>query len=108
MTRREHRGSDPSAHLDARAKGGASRAVLNREILGTAPASLLQMLQTNAEEAMAEYVEVPTRRVTPSQTCPGSGRQHKKALWERTALARVLDVCSGETKQRRRSVSGGH
>jgi hypothetical protein len=31
-----------------------------------------------------EYVEVPTRTVKPSQTCPGCGRQKKKALSQRT------------------------
>lgn len=63
--------------------GGSRKAGLNREILSTAPFAFIQMLQTKAAEAMAEFVEVPTRRVKPSQTCPGCGRQKKKALWQR-------------------------
>lgn len=64
-------------------KGGAAKAGLNREILSTSPGAFLQMLQTKAEEAAVEWVEVPTRRVKPSQTCPGCGRRKKKALSER-------------------------
>jgi putative transposase len=65
------------------AKGGCRKAGLNREILSTAPGAFLRMLQYKAEEAGVEFVEVPTRKVKPTQTCPGCGRQRKKALSER-------------------------
>jgi len=63
--------------------GGSRKAGLNREILSTSPGAFLRALQSKAEEAGVEYVEVPTRSVKPSQTCPGCGRQRKKALSER-------------------------
>jgi putative transposase len=34
-------------------------------------------------EAGGVFVEVPTRKVKPSQTCPNCGNQHKKTLDER-------------------------
>ncbi|MHB8434055.1 MAG: RNA-guided endonuclease InsQ/TnpB family protein [Candidatus Tyrphobacter sp.] len=59
------------------------KAGLNREILATAPSAFLAMLRYKAAEAGVEYVEVPSRKVKPSQTCSGCGAQRKKALSER-------------------------
>jgi putative transposase len=59
------------------------KAGLNRSILDTSPATWLQMLRYKAEEAGIEWVDVPTRRVKPSQTCHLCGRQAKKPLSER-------------------------
>jgi len=56
---------------------------LNREILNTAPAMTLTLLRYKAEEANSEFVEIPTRKVKPSQTCPDCGAKKKKTLAER-------------------------
>lgn len=65
------------------AKGGSHKKGLNREILSTAPAAFLAMLRYKAEEAGIQWVEVPTQKVKPSQTCSGCGKQVKKPLAER-------------------------
>lgn len=65
------------------ANGGQRKRGLNREMLSTAPGLFLQMLAYKAEEAGGWYQEAPTRRLKPSQTCHGCGRQAKKALSER-------------------------
>jgi len=67
--------------MTASGKGG--KRGLNREILSTSPAAFLQLLQTKAAEAGCEFVEIPTRTVKPSQTCPNCGRRRKKTLSER-------------------------
>ena len=61
----------------------AQKAGLNREILATAPRAFLAMLRYKAVEAGVEFIEVPSRKVKPSQTCSACGRQRKKALSER-------------------------
>ncbi len=61
----------------------AQKAGLNREILATAPRAFLDMLAYKAEEAGIAYIEVPSSRVKPSQTCSSCGKQRKKALSER-------------------------
>lgn len=68
------------------ANGGTRKRGLNREILSTAPGLFLQLLTYKAEEAGGRYVEAPTRRLKPSQTCHGCWRQVKKPLsgrWHR-------------------------
>lgn len=59
------------------------KAGLNREILNTAPSMTLNLLRYKAEEASSEFVEVPTKQVKPSQTCPDCGAKKKKTLAER-------------------------
>jgi putative transposase len=66
------------------ANGGAYKKGLNRSILDTSPSELHNMLRYKAESAGVRYVEVPTRKVKPSQTCSRCGAQRKKALSERT------------------------
>lgn len=46
------------------------KAGLNREMLDTAPASLISMIRYKAEEAGNEIIETPTRKLKPSQRCP--------------------------------------
>ena len=64
-------------------KNVKQKAGLNRSILDTSPAAFLQMLRYKAEEAGIEWVEVPTRKVKPSQTCHVCSRQSKKNLSDR-------------------------
>jgi putative transposase len=66
------------------AKGGVYKKGLNRSILDTAPAEFHNMLRYKAESAGSLYVEIPTRKVKPSQTCSCCGHQQKKSLSERT------------------------
>lgn len=61
----------------------AQKAGLNREILDTAPGMFFQMLAYKAEEAGTVLELINTRKVKPSQTCPGCGAQAKKTLAER-------------------------
>ena len=56
---------------------------LNRSILDGAPGAFLQMVQYKAEEAGVDYIEAPTRKIKPSQTCPECGSRKKKKLSER-------------------------
>ena len=69
--------------IENHGKNVKQKSGLNREILNTAPAMTLKMLQYKAEEASTEYVEVPTRKIKPSQTCPMCYAQKKKSLSER-------------------------
>lgn len=65
------------------ASGGVRKRGLNREILSTAPTQFHTLLKSKAEEAGAIWVEIPTRKIKPSQTCHGCGAQVKKSLSER-------------------------
>lgn len=56
--------------LEAPGKNVKQKAGLNREILDTAPASLISMIRYKAEEAGNEFIETPTRKLKPSQRCP--------------------------------------
>ena len=82
-------------------KNVKQKAGLNREILNTAPAMTLNLLRYKAEEAGSEYVEIPTKQVKPSQTCPDCGRQRKKSLSERwhhceCGSSKPRDIASGQ------------
>lgn len=61
----------------------AQKAGLNRAILDTAPATFLALLRYKAAEAGVPLVEVDTKTVKPSQTCPACGAVAKKKLSER-------------------------
>ena len=69
--------------VEAPGRNVAQKAGLNREILATAPSTFLAMLRYKAAEAGVEFVEVPSRKVKPSQTCSGCGKQRKKPLSQR-------------------------
>lgn len=74
-------------------KNVAQKAGLNRNILDTAPAALMKMLSCKAEEAGGEWIEIPTRKVKPSQTCYKCWRQTKKSLSERVHQCPCGLVC---------------
>lgn len=65
------------------ANGGNYKKGLNREILNTSPAAFLNLLKCKAEEASLYWIDIPTRKIKPSQTCHRCGVQKKKALAER-------------------------
>jgi putative transposase len=62
------------------ASGGSHKKGLNREILNTAPAMFISFLKYKAEEANTMWIEIPTRKVKPTQTCSGCAKQKKIAL----------------------------
>ena len=67
------------------------KAGLNREIIDTAPAQLYSLIQTKVKEtAFGVWLDVPTRKVKPSQRCPKCWQTKKKTLSERVHL------CSNE------------
>jgi putative transposase len=80
---------------NVRAKAG-----LNREILDTAPGAFLTLVRYKATEAGSDYVEVPTRKLKPSQTCPACGRVEKKKLSQR------VHCCSCGHRESRDAAAG--
>ncbi len=56
---------------------------INRSLLDVGIGNLKSLIQYKVTEAGGLYIEVPTRKVKPSQTCPNCGHQKKKALSER-------------------------
>jgi putative transposase len=65
------------------AHGGSFKKGLNRSILDTSPGKFFMLLEYKAADAGIPYVEVPTRKIKPSQTCSGCGHVEKKQLSER-------------------------
>jgi putative transposase len=61
----------------------SQKAGLNKSILDVGFGMLRQAIEYKVIEAGGVFVEVPTRQVKPSQTCPNCGNQHKKTLDER-------------------------
>jgi putative transposase len=59
------------------------KAGLNKSILDVGMGMLRAAIQYKVTEAGGVFVEVSTRTVKPSQTCPNCGNQHKKTLDER-------------------------
>ncbi len=66
--------------LEEPGRNVAQKAGLNREILDTAPALFMSLIRYKVMETGGEWAEAPTRRLKPSQTCPGCGEQKKKPL----------------------------
>ena len=63
--------------------GAAAKAGLNRSILDAAPAGLLSKLRAKAEEAGSKFMEIPTRKVKPTQRCCCCGKLKKLSLDDR-------------------------
>jgi putative transposase len=66
-------------------KGTAKRqkAGLNKSILDVGFGMLKSAIKYKIEEGGGQFIEVPTKKVKPSQTCPKCGNQHPKSLNER-------------------------
>jgi putative transposase len=56
------------------------KAGLNKSILDVGFGMLRSAIKYKVEQIGGVFVEVPTRQVKPSQTCPKCGHQHKKTL----------------------------
>lgn len=59
------------------------KAGLNKSILDVGFGMLTAAIRYKVEESGGTFIDVPTRQVKPSQTCPKCGSQHKKTLDER-------------------------
>ena len=59
------------------------KAGLNKSILDVGFGMLRSTIKYKVEQIGGVFVEVPTRQVKPSQTCPKCGNQHKKTLDKR-------------------------
>jgi putative transposase len=60
-----------------------SKAGLNKSILDVGFGMLKAAIKYKIEEGGGQFIEVPTKKVKPSQTCPKCGHQHPKTLDER-------------------------
>ncbi|MEA5593858.1 transposase [Rivularia sp. UHCC 0363] len=83
----------------AKAKKGKrkkQKAGLNKSILDVGMGMIKQSLKAKLADIDGLFVEVPTRIVKPSQTCPKCGYQEKKELSQRT---HICNNC-GYTQQR--------
>jgi putative transposase len=74
-------------NLTKKAKKGSKRkrqkTGLNRNLLDVGIGNLKSLIKYKVTEAGGIYTEIPTRKVAPSQTCPGCGIKRKKDLSER-------------------------
>jgi putative transposase len=69
-----------------KSKRKKQKAGLNKSILDVGMGMLRQAIEYKVTEACGVFVEVPTREVKPSQTCPNCGHQRKKTLNERVHI----------------------
>jgi putative transposase len=59
------------------------KAGLNKSILDVGFGMLKAAIKYKVEEGGGQFIEVPTKKVKPSQTCPKCGHQYPKTLDER-------------------------
>lgn len=64
-------------------KGKHQKSGLNRSLLDVGIGELTSLIRYKLEECQGVFVEVPTHKVAPSQTCPACGRKEKKDLSQR-------------------------
>ncbi|MFQ4143283.1 RNA-guided endonuclease InsQ/TnpB family protein [Chlorogloeopsis sp. ULAP02] len=70
-------------NMTSKAKKGKrkkQKAGLNKLILDVGFGMLRSTIKYKVEQIGGVFIEVPTRQVKPSQTCPRCGHQHKKTL----------------------------
>ncbi|BAY96382.1 putative transposase IS891/IS1136/IS1341 family protein [Tolypothrix tenuis PCC 7101] len=70
-------------NMASKAKKGKrkkQKAGLNKSILDVGFGMLRSTIKYKVEQIGGVFVEVPTKKVKPSQTCPKCGHQHKKTL----------------------------
>ncbi|MGL5873784.1 MAG: RNA-guided endonuclease InsQ/TnpB family protein [Xenococcaceae cyanobacterium] len=73
MTRKAKKGS----------KRKAQKTGLNRSLLDVGIGNILSLIKYKLDECQGVFIEVPTVKVAPSQTCPNCGQKKKKELSER-------------------------
>ncbi|UKO97840.1 RNA-guided endonuclease InsQ/TnpB family protein [Nostoc sp. UHCC 0870] len=73
--------------MTRKAKKGSKRkhqkTGLNRSLLDVGIGNLKDLIKYKVTEAGGFYIEIPTQKVKPSQTCPNCGHQKKKSLADR-------------------------
>lgn len=79
MTSKAKKGGAPKAQRK-RDKRKKQKAGLNKSILDVGFGMLRSTIKYKVEQIGGVFVEVPTKKVKPSQTCPKCGHQHKKTL----------------------------
>ncbi|MBW4625412.1 MAG: transposase [Brasilonema octagenarum HA4186-MV1] len=57
---------------------------LNRSLLDVGIGNLKELIKYKVTDAGGFYIEIPTQKVKPSQTCPNCGHQKNKTLAQRT------------------------
>ena len=67
----------------AKGKRKRQKSGLNRSLLDVGIGNLKSLIKYKVTEAGGFYIEVPTQKVKPSQTCPNCAHQKKKELSER-------------------------
>ncbi|WP_300631035.1 transposase [Mastigocoleus sp. MO_188.B34] len=67
----------------SKGKNKRQKSGLNRSLLDVGIGNLKDLIEYKVTEAGGFYVEIPTKKVKPSQTCPNCGHQKKKTLSER-------------------------
>jgi putative transposase len=70
-------------NMSSKAKKGKrkkQKAGLNKSILDVGFGMLRSAIKYKVEQIGGLFIEVPTKKVKPSQTCPKCGHQHKKTL----------------------------
>lgn len=67
----------------SKGKNKRQKSGLNRSLLDVGIGNLKDLIKYKVIEAGGFYIEVPTKKVKPSQTCPNCGHQKKKTLAER-------------------------
>ncbi|XZF62732.1 MAG: RNA-guided endonuclease InsQ/TnpB family protein [Gloeotrichia echinulata DVL01] len=85
--------------MSAKAKKGKrkkQKSGLNKSILDVGMGMIKDALKAKLSDVGGLFVEVPTRQVKPSQTCPKCGHQEKKTLDQREHICRNC----GYTQQR--------
>ena len=70
----------PAQFSSLTSKGRRQKSGLNRSLLDVGIGSLTSLLKYKLEEAGGVFVEVPTQKVAPSQTCPDCGRKEKSCV----------------------------
>ncbi|MHC5600082.1 MAG: RNA-guided endonuclease InsQ/TnpB family protein [Nostoc sp.] len=76
-------GGFPHEQLRQEGKRKKQKAGLNKSILDVGLGMLRSTIKYKVEQIGGVFIEVPTRQVKPSQTCPKCGHQHKKTLDKR-------------------------
>jgi putative transposase len=63
---------------------------LNRSLLDVGIGNLKDLIKYKIAEAEGFYIEVPTQKIKPSETCPKCGHQKKKTLAQRVHPKRKM------------------
>jgi len=93
MSRRPKKKESPDNPGVFLPNGAAAKSGLNRGILDGAPAKLLGMLRTKAEEAASEFTLGNTRKMKPSQRCHRCGTIVPKTLRDRVHTCSCGCIC---------------